>query len=157
MRTVIGVISDTHGLMRGEALRALAGCGLILHAGDVGKPEVLDALGRIAPVHAVRGNVDRGGWAERLPRDAVVEVQGLRIYVLHDLAELDLDPAAAGFRAVVSGHSHRAVREMRGGVLYLNPGGAGPRRFRLPVTLARMIVEEGAVQAGIEALDVTQT
>lgn len=157
MRAVIGVISDTHGLMRPEALRGLAGVDLILHAGDVGKPEVLDALGRIAPVRAVRGNVDRGAWAEALPRDAVAEVAGARIYLLHDIAGLCLDPAAAGMRAVVYGHSHRAAREVRGGVLFLNPGSAGPRRFRLPVTMARIIVDGGTVRAETMDLDVTQT
>jgi putative phosphoesterase len=140
MARVIGVISDTHGLLRPEALGALAGVDMIIHAGDVGKPEVLEGLSRIAPVHAVRGNVDRGDWARALPASQVVEADGPLIYVLHNLAELDLNPQAAGFAAVVSGHSHKPGHEMRNGVLYLNPGSAGPRRFRLPVTLARMVV-----------------
>jgi hypothetical protein len=134
----IGLISDTHGLLRPEAVKALEGCGLIIHAGDVGKPEILEHLRAIAPVVAVRGNIDKGEWASRLPLTAVVEAGPARIYVLHDMQQLELDPAAAGFRMVVSGHSHKALREERGGVLYVNPGSAGPRRFRLPVTLARL-------------------
>ena len=134
----VGVISDTHGLVRPEALEALEGSGLILHAGDVGGPEVLEALGRVAPVVAVRGNNDRGAWAEALPAYEAVEAGGAFVYVLHDLKELDIAPAAAGFRVVVSGHSHKPLAEERRGVLYLNPGSAGPRRFKLPVTLARL-------------------
>jgi len=134
--SLIGLISDTHGLLRPEAARALAGCDLIIHAGDVGKAEILEQLRAIAPVVAVRGNVDAGEWAERLPLTAEVEAHGARIYVIHDVHELAIDPAAAGFAMVVSGHSHKASREERAGVLYLNPGSAGPRRFRLPITLA---------------------
>ncbi len=152
MARVIGVISDTHGVLRPEAARALAGVESIIHAGDAGTPEVLQELSRIAPVHAVRGNVDRGEWARALPVSEVVDVAGALIYVLHNLAELDLDPAAAGFAAVVSGHSHQPRNEVRNGVLYLNPGSAGPRRFRLPVTLARMTVEGSAVCAELVAL-----
>jgi uncharacterized protein len=133
---VIGLISDTHGLLRPEAAKALEGCDLIIHAGDVGRPEILANLGEIAPVVAVRGNVDKGEWALRLPVSAVVETPLVRIYVLHDIQQLDLDPLSAGFGIVVSGHSHKAHREERSGVLYVNPGSAGPRRFRLPVTLA---------------------
>jgi putative phosphoesterase len=136
--STIGLISDTHGLLRPEALRALEGCELIVHAGDVGKPEILDDLRVIAPVVAVRGNVDKGDWASRLPLTAVVPAKSARIYVIHDIHELDIDPAAAGFAIVVSGHSHKASREERSGVLYLNPGSAGPRRFRLPIMLARL-------------------
>jgi len=136
--STIGLISDTHGLLRPEALRALEGCELIVHAGDVGKPEILDDLRAIAPVVAVRGNIDKGDWASRLPLTAVVPAKSARIYVIHDIHELDIDPAAAGFAIVVSGHSHKASREERSGVLYLNPGSAGPRRFRLPITLARL-------------------
>jgi uncharacterized protein len=135
---VIGLISDTHGLVRPEAAKALEGCELIIHAGDVGRPEILANLGEIAPVVAVRGNVDKGEWALRLPVSAVVETPLVRIYVLHDIQQLDLDPVSAGFGIVVSGHSHKAHREERSGVLYVNPGSAGPRRFRLPVTLARL-------------------
>jgi len=136
--SLIGLISDTHGLLRPEAAKALAGCELLIHAGDVGKPEILDALKAIAPVVAVRGNVDKGEWASRLPATAVVEAIATSIYVLHDVHQLDLDPVAAGFGIVVSGHSHKASREERSGVLYVNPGGAGPRRFRLPITVARL-------------------
>jgi putative phosphoesterase len=135
---VIGLISDTHGLVRPEALRALEGSDLIVHAGDVGKPEILDALKLLAPVVAVRGNIDRGGWATALPLTATAWVGSVAVYALHDLQQLDLDPAAAGFQVVVSGHSHKPSRTERGGVLYLNPGSAGPRRFRLPVTVARV-------------------
>jgi len=136
--TVIGLISDTHGLMRPEALAALGGSDLIIHAGDVGKPEILEELRAVAPVVAVRGNVDRGDWASQLPLTAVVETGSARIYVLHDLQQLDLDPAAAGFHIVVSGHSHKPAHTARSGVLYLNPGSAGPRRFSLPITVARL-------------------
>jgi putative phosphoesterase len=134
----IGVISDTHGLIRPEALAALGGCELILHAGDVGSRSVLEALGTIAPVVAVRGNSDKGPWAQDLPVTEVAEADGQLIYLLHDLGELDLDPAAAGFRVVISGHSHRPTVQEKQGVLYLNPGSAGPRRFKLPVTVARL-------------------
>lgn len=136
--SLIGLISDTHGLLRPEALRALAGSELIIHAGDVGKPEILDHLRAIAPVVVVRGNIDKGDWASPLPMTAVVETEVVRIYVLHDVHELDFDPAAAGFGIVVSGHSHKAGRDQRSGVLYVNPGSAGPRRFRLPITVARL-------------------
>ena len=141
------MISDTHGLLRPRALDALAGSDLILHAGDVGDPAILDALRRIAPVTAVRGNIDHGDWARALPETAVVE----GIYMLHNLRDLDRDPAAAGFRAVVSGHSHKPGSFQKHGVLYLNPGSAGPRRFRLPVTLARL--DTAAWQAEFVNLD----
>jgi uncharacterized protein len=136
--TTIGLISDTHGLMRREALAALQGSDLIIHAGDAGKPEIIEQLRSIAPVVAVRGNIDKGAWASRLPMTAIAETGPARIYVLHDIAQLDLDPAAAQFHVVVSGHSHKPSRTARGGVLYVNPGSAGPRRFRLPVTVARL-------------------
>jgi hypothetical protein len=145
----VGVISDTHGLVRPEALGALAGSGLIIHAGDVGGPGVLEELGRVAPVVAVRGNNDRGAWAEALPAYEAVEVGKSFVYVLHDLKELDIAPAAAGFRVVVSGHSHRPLVEERRGVLYLNPGSAGPRRFKLPVTVARLKLDGAAASAEI--------
>ena len=135
---LIGLISDTHGLLRDEALRALQGSELIVHAGDVGAPEILDALRSLAPVVAVRGNVDREEWAQVLPLTAVAEAGPVNIYVLHDLNQLDLDPVAAGFQVVVSGHSHKFVRSERSGVLYINPGSAGPRRFNLPITVARL-------------------
>jgi putative phosphoesterase len=132
----LGVISDTHGLLRPEAVTALTGVELIIHAGDIGNPQVLKALEQIAPVHAVRGNTDRSDWAADLPHTRVVEVGGLLIYVLHELSTLDLDPRAAGFAAVIFGHSHEPQVERKNGVLYLNPGSAGPRRFTLPVSLA---------------------
>jgi putative phosphoesterase len=135
---VLGLISDTHGLMRPKALRALAGTDLILHAGDIGKPWILESLRELTEVVAVRGNVDRGAWAAALPETAVAEAGPTRIYMLHNLAQLDLDLAAAGFDIVISGHSHKPSAAHRGGVLYVNPGSAGPRRFRLPVTVARM-------------------
>jgi uncharacterized protein len=135
---IIGLISDTHGLLRPEALTALEGCGLIVHAGDVGKAEILEKLRAIAPVVAVRGNIDKGDWALQLPITAVGEADSARIYVLHDLRQLELDPIAAGFRMVVSGHSHRPGQAEWDGVLYVNPGSAGPRRFRLPITVARL-------------------
>ena len=135
---IIGLISDTHGLLRDEAVRALEGSELIIHAGDVGKPEILDVLKAVAPVVAVRGNIDTATWALTLPTTAVAEAGAATIYVLHDVHELDLDPAAAGFQIVVSGHSHKPSRTERNGVLYINPGSAGPRRFQLPVTVAQL-------------------
>ena len=132
----IGVISDTHGLLRPEALLALQGVQLILHAGDVGSSEILTRLKTIAPVFAVRGNVDTQPWAQELPLTTVVETSGFHFYVLHDLKDLDLKPQAAGFDAVISGHTHVPEQRLEEGVLYLNPGSAGPRRFRLPVSLA---------------------
>lgn len=135
---IIGLISDTHGLLRPEALRALKGSDLIVHAGDVGDPAILDKLKALAPVFAVRGNVDTEAWAQALPETEVVETGSATIYVLHDVHALDLDPTAAGFHVVVSGHSHKPGQTERGGVLYVNPGSAGPRRFDLPVSVARL-------------------
>jgi len=134
----IGLISDTHGLLREEAVEALRGSELIIHAGDVGKPEILEELKKIAPVVAVRGNVDTEPWAQALPETAVAEASAVLIYVLHDVKALDLNPAAAGFQIVVSGHSHKPAKTEHDGVLYINPGSAGPRRFQLPVTVARL-------------------
>ena len=136
----VGVISDTHGLLRPEATDALKGSDLIVHAGDVGGTDILEQLRTIAPTYAVRGNVDTGAWAKALPITEVVDVGQLQLYVLHDLATLDLDPRAAGFAAVISGHSHRPSAEVRHGVLYLNPGSVGPRRFTLPIAMARLRV-----------------
>ena len=133
---LLGIISDTHGLLRPEALRALREVKLILHAGDVGAPEILAELKTIAPVFAVRGNVDTQSWAQELPSTSVVQAAGCSLYVLHNLQDLDLKPEASGFQAVISGHTHQPEQQERGGVLYLNPGSAGPRRFHLPVTLA---------------------
>ena len=150
----LGVISDTHGLVRPEALAALAGVERIVHAGDIGAPDVLEALGRIAPVTAVRGNNDRERWAADIPETDVLEIGEVSLYVLHDLHELDLDPRAAGFAAVIAGHSHQPRMEERDGVLYLNPGSAGPRRFKLPISLARLTVTGGRLQAELVTLDI---
>jgi uncharacterized protein len=145
----IGVISDTHGLLRQEAREALQGSDYIIHAGDIGDPDILKKLAAIAPVTAVRGNVDRERWARKVPETEVLEVNGASIYVLHDLKTLDLKPAAAGFAVVVSGHTHHPKQEAKQGVLYFNPGSAGPKRFRLPITVGRLIVHEGSVHAQI--------
>jgi putative phosphoesterase len=137
----VGVISDTHGLLRPEAVVALKDSQLIIHAGDVGDAGILDRLRAIAPTYAVRGNVDTAPWAANLPVTDLVNVAGLQFYVLHNLADLDLDPKAAGFAAVISGHTHRPVAERRNDVLYLNPGSAGPRRFSLPIAVARLQID----------------
>lgn len=137
---LVGVISDTHGLVRPEAARALKGSELLIHAGDIGNPQVIEQLHEIAPTFVVRGNNDRGAWAAGLPVTQVVEVSELLFYVLHEISQLDVDPAVAGFAAVVSGHSHQPSIQFRDGVLYLNPGSAGPRRFSLPVAVARVHV-----------------
>jgi len=145
----IGVISDTHGLLRDEAVEALRGSEYIIHAGDVGDPEILTELGEIGPVTAVRGNVDTEPWAGKLPETNVLEVGGVSIYVLHDLQRLDIKPEAAAFSAVISGHSHVPKKEMKNGVFYLNPGSAGPRRFKLPVRVGKLMVQERKVSAEI--------
>jgi len=145
----IGIISDTHGQLRPAALAALRDVELILHAGDVGRPEVLEALSAIAPVIAVRGNVDRGAWAEALPKSEWVSVGGIVIHMLHIIGGLDIAPAASGADVVVSGHSHQPSVERRDGVLYINPGSAGPRRFSLPVTLAILERRDGALDVRI--------
>ncbi len=142
---IVGVISDTHGLMRPSALAALAGVDLIVHAGDVGRAEVLQQLRAIAPTFAVRGNVDTSPWGRTLPVTEVVEVAGRWLYVLHDRAELDIDPRAGGFAAVIFGHSHRPEAIEQGGILFLNPGAAGPRRFSLPISLAILEVTDAAL------------
>jgi putative phosphoesterase len=151
---LVGVISDTHGLLRRVALAALHGSDVIIHAGDVGRPELIDELRAVAPVHAVRGNVDQGDWAMSLPMTAHVEVGGLVIHVLHDISQLDVDPAPAGFAAVVFGHSHKPSIETRDGVLYLNPGAAGPKRFSLPISVARVRVVGERMHPEIVTLDV---
>jgi hypothetical protein len=151
---VLGVISDTHGLVRPEAVNALEGADMIIHAGDIGMPEVLETLHALAPVVAVRGNNDTGDWASILPETEVVEVGGVALYVLHDVKALDLDPVAAGFHAVISGHSHRPAMATRQGVLFLNPGSAGPRRFKLPVSVARLIIRGDAIDAQLIELAV---
>jgi uncharacterized protein len=145
----IGVVSDTHGLLRPEALAALQGSKHIIHAGDIGEPGILKELAAIAPVTAVRGNIDRDAWARKVPTTEVLEVGGLLIYVLHILEQMDLNPEAAGFSVVVSGHSHIPKQEVRSGVLYFNPGSAGPRRFKLPVTVGKLSIERGSVRGEI--------
>ena len=146
---LVGLISDTHGLIRSEAINHLRGCELIVHCGDIGSPAVLEALRNLAPVRAIRGNNDTGAWASGLPITDVVEVGAHRLYVLHDFADLDLDPVAAGFSAVLSGHSHKPVIEKRRGVLHVNPGSAGPRRFTLPVAVALLVLCSTACEAMI--------
>jgi hypothetical protein len=161
----IGIISDTHGLLRQEAVRALQGCDLIIHAGDVGESHVLESLGRIAPVRAVRGNTDWGELAKGLPETEVVDLSapdgapsedgpGPEAYVLHIIEEIALDPAAAGFRVVIHGHTHEPKARRADGVLYLNPGSAGPRRFHLPVSIGRLRVDGELVEAEIVYLEV---
>jgi putative phosphoesterase len=145
--TTIGVISDTHGLLRPEAVEALRGSDHIIHAGDVGDPAILEKLNQIASVTAVRGNVDTGVWSRQLPLTDVLEVDGVSFYVLHILDELDLKPEAAGFVAVIYGHSHKPHSEMKNGVLYFNPGSAGPRRFDLPITVGKLIVQDGSIHS----------
>ena len=147
--TLIGLISDTHGLLRPEAVDVLRGSHLILHAGDVGGPEILSNLRNVAPVVAIRGNVDTEFWASALPETEVVTAAGVVFYMLHDVQRLDLSPEAAGFSAVLSGHSHKAIQEFRGKVLYINPGSAGPRRFTLPVTVARLDLKKRPLHAEI--------
>jgi putative phosphoesterase len=152
--TVVGVISDTHSLLRPEAVDALRGSAHILHAGDIGAPEILADLRKIAPVTAVRGNVDRSVWAREIPDTEVLQVEGVSIYMLHILAEIDLKPEAVGFGVVVYGHSHVPKVDVKSGVLYFNPGSAGPRRFKLPVTVGKLVVEGGAVRGEILVFDV---
>ncbi|HXU65163.1 MAG TPA: metallophosphoesterase family protein [Polyangia bacterium] len=151
---ILGVISDTHGLLRPEAVEALRDVDRIIHAGDIGGPQILTALSQLAPVVAVRGNNDHGPWAEALPETAVVDAGGTLLYVIHDVGELDLDPGAGGFAAVVAGHSHRPGQELRAGVLWFNPGSAGPRRFKLPVAVGRLTVSAGGLQGEILPLAV---
>jgi uncharacterized protein len=146
---LIGVISDTHGLLRPEAIEALRESRAIIHAGDVGDPVILEKLAAIAPVTAVRGNADTEPWAQKLPETNVLEVAGVSIYVLHSIDRLDLKPEAAGFSAVIYGHSHLPQEEMKNGVLYFNPGSAGPRRFKLPVSLGRLKVHDRRITAEI--------
>ncbi len=151
---IVGVISDTHGLLRPEALQALRGSEHIIHAGDIGAPEIIAELKKIAPVTAIRGNVDVHRWAREFPETEVVELDGKTIYVIHDVKAIDLNPRAAGFDAVISGHSHKPKQEMKNGVLYLNPGSAGPRRFRLPISVAKLEIGNGKMSAEIVALKI---
>jgi len=145
----IGVISDTHGLLRPEAIAALEGADRIIHAGDIGDPAILSKLAAIAPLTAVRGNVDREAWAKEIPASNVLEVEKLSVYVLHNLNELDLNPKAAGFAAVVSGHTHQPKHDLRNEVLYFNPGSAGPRRFKLPITVGRLLIKGGKIESEV--------
>jgi len=149
---LVGVISDTHGLLSPKAVAALAGVEHVLHAGDVGDPAILDALRKIAPVTAIRGNVDVSGDCARLPETELVELGGVGIYMLHDLNALDLNPIAAGVAVVISGHSHKAKIERKKGVLYFNPGSAGPKRFSLPISVGVVAIEDGRVEARVVQL-----
>jgi len=148
-RRRVGVISDTHGLLRDEVREALRGVDLIIHAGDIGKQEILTALEKIAPVVAVRGNMDRAEWALEIPETEVVTIEETHVYVVHDAAKLDVEPSLAGFDAVISGHTHRPAVIRRRGVLFLNPGSAGPRRFNLPVTVAILHVHGKSLEADV--------
>jgi uncharacterized protein len=152
-KIILGIISDTHSLLRPEAIEALRASDRILHAGDIGNPEILEALTKIAPVTAIRGNIDTEPWVSNLPETEVVEAAGVSIYMLHDIRELDLNPAAAGFRVVIYGHSHEPKIEEKNSVLYFNPGSAGPRRFDLPITVGRLSIHEGKVQAEVVELE----
>jgi uncharacterized protein len=151
---LLGVISDTHGLLRPEAVEALRGAQHVIHAGDVGSPEILKKLATIAPVTAVRGNVDKDPWAQQLPETQVLETGGISIYLVHDLTQLDVKPEVAGFRVVISGHSHIPKQEVRNGVLYFNPGSAGPRRFKGPVSVGRLSIDGAEVSAELVMLNV---
>jgi hypothetical protein len=146
---IIGIISDTHGLLRPEAVELLRGSEHIIHAGDIGAPEIIPALEKITPVTAIRGNVDMQAWARRFAETEVVELAGLFIYVIHDVNAMDLNPKAAGFAVVISGHSHKPKQELKDGVLYFNPGSAGPRRFRLPISVGKLVIVDGRVSAEI--------
>jgi uncharacterized protein len=150
----VGLISDTHGLLREQALAFLWGCDQIIHAGDIGGPEILDALERIAPVAAVRGNNDTGIWAQALPEIVQLQLASKLVYVLHDMAQLDVDPLPAGISMVICGHSHRPVVQRRDGVTYINPGSAGPRRFNLPISVGELIIKKNTVTPRIISLDV---
>ncbi|MNZ93856.1 phosphodiesterase [compost metagenome] len=143
----IGVIADTHGLLRPEALEALRGCQRLLHLGDIGKPEILAALGELAPLDVVRGNNDSEAWADGIPETLQLEIGGVRLYLIHDRKQLAIDPRANGIDVVIAGHSHKPLNELHDGVLHLNPGSAGPRRFKLPITLAILHIRDGRAEA----------
>ncbi len=151
---VIGLISDTHGLIRPEAVEALQGVELIIHAGDIGKPEVIAALKAIAPVLAIKGNNDIGAWAKPLPDTKLVKSGTTKLFIIHNVKELDCDPVARGYQVVVSGHSHKPSVSTRDGVLFVNPGSAGPRRFKLPVAVGKLFIEDNRVNAEIIELPV---
>ena len=148
----VGLISDTHGLLRTDVRAFLLGCDYIIHGGDVGGAEILDELAVIAPLIAVRGNNDTGPWAARLPLTELIRVGNVFVYVIHNLEELDIEPAAAGIRVIVSGHSHKPMIEERDQILYVNPGSSGPRRFKLPISVGEIIVSGSAVKARIVEL-----
>jgi len=150
----LGIISDTHGLLRPEAVAFLQGCDRILHGGDIGNAEILARLSTIAPVTAVRGNNDKGAWAEGIAETEFFEFSGIYVYAIHDLSQLDIEPAAAGTRVVVSGHSHKPVIELRDGIFFINPGSAGPRRFKLPISIADIVIEGSAISPRIVELDI---
>ena len=152
--TRIGIISDTHDLLRPEAVNALEGSEIIIHAGDIGSPEILDRLKTLAPVYAVRGNMDGSPWGETLPPAEIIEISGKLLYVLHNIAEIDLNPVAAGVAVVISGHSHRPHVEDKNGVLFINPGSAGPRRFSLPVTVASLQIVGDSITCDVIELSV---
>ena len=153
-RRLVGLISDTHGLLRSEAVRALQGSDVIIHAGDIGNAAILDALRAVAPVTTVRGNIDKGDWAQDLPETAALQIDEVGVYVIHNLKGLDIVPEAAGFKVVVSGHSHQPSIHDGNGVMYVNPGSAGPRRFSLPIGIALMYVEGESVEVELVTLDV---
>ncbi|WP_426391837.1 metallophosphoesterase family protein [Variovorax sp. R-27] len=149
----IGLISDTHGLMRPEAIAFLKGSDFIVHGGDIGNAGILEALAAIAPLTVVRGNNDREPWADAIAETELVKFGGVHLYAIHDLAQLDIDPPAAGVRVVVSGHSHKPKVEERAGVLYVNPGSAGPRRFKLPISVAELVIDGASVTARVVSID----
>jgi uncharacterized protein len=148
----LGIISDTHGLLRPQVVTFLEGCDRILHGGDIGNAAVLARLSAIAPVTAIRGNNDQGAWAAAIPETSLLEFNGVQVYAIHDLSLLDIDPSAAGIQIVVSGHSHKPAIERRDGVVFINPGSAGPRRFKLPISVADLLIEDGAISPRIVEL-----
>jgi uncharacterized protein len=150
---IVGVISDTHGLLRPEAVKMLRGSEHIIHAGDIGAPEIIPTLEKLAPVTAIRGNVDQMAWCRKFSETEVVELAGIHIYIIHDVNAMDLNPKAAGFAAVISGHSHKPHQETKDGVLYFNPGSAGPRRFKLPITVGRLEISGGRLAATVLSLE----
>ena len=152
--TIIGIISDTHNLLRLEAVKALEGSEIIIHAGDVGSSDIIDRLKKIAPVYAVRGNIDKSPWGDTLPPIDIIEISGKVLYVLHDIHEINLDPVAARFDAVIYGHSHNPKIENKKGVFFINPGSAGPRRFSLPVTVASLQIDDGNIRCDLIELSV---
>jgi len=153
----LGIISDTHGLLRPQAAAFLRGCDRILHGGDIGNAEVITRLSTIAPVTAIRGNNDKGAWAKAIPETELFEFSGIYVYAIHDLSLLDIDPLGAGIQVVVSGHSHKPLIERRDGIVFVNPGSAGPRRFKLPISVADILIEGGAISSRIVELEIDGT